>query len=158
MVFGGLVACRLVELAVAVVDGDLVPFADVDGVGVGEIGDAVGAERDVGVRIVHDGGAVGQGGAEGAGGEVVREAEGVAGLVRGELADALEDHLEHGVVGRCDGLAGDVGREEGFGDEVVLTAAQGAEGDVAFDDLAGARVGDRLRRSSSRGCSGGPTG
>ena len=58
------------------------------------------------------------------------------------LANALEDHLEHGVVGWRDGLSGDVGREEGFGDEVVLAAAEGAEGDVAFDDLAGARVGD----------------
>ena len=35
-----------------------------------------------------------------------------------------------------------VGREQGFGDEVVLTSAEAAEGDVSFEDLAGAGVDD----------------
>ncbi len=88
------------ELAVAVVDGDLIPDADVDGIGVREIGNAVLVEGDVGVRVVHDrDGLFRVGVRKGAGGEVVGEAEGVAGLVRGELAHALEDHGEHGVVG-----------------------------------------------------------
>ena len=93
-----------------------------------------------------------------AGGEVVGEAEGVAGLVRGELADALEDHCEHGVRfgviadcrgGPIPGLRSEtwgtrlsVRREKSFCDEVVLPAAEAAEGYVALDDLAGARVGD----------------
>ncbi len=37
---------------------------------------------------------------EGARGEVVREAEGVAGLVRGELSETREHHIAHGVVCR----------------------------------------------------------
>ncbi len=58
-------------------------LADVDGVGVGEVRDAVGVEGDPGVRVVHDGdGLLGRVG-ERAGGEVVGEAEGVAGFVRG---------------------------------------------------------------------------
>ena len=105
----------------------------------GEVGDAFFVEGDVGVGVVHHTGGLGGG----AGGEVVAEAEGVAGLMRGELADAGEDHLEHGVFcGILDGFADGVGGEEGFGDEVVLAAAEGAECDVAFDDFAGARVGD----------------
>ncbi len=68
---------------VAVVDGGLVPDADVYAVAFGEGGDAFLVERDVGVWVVHDGdglfGCVG----EAAGGKVVGEAEGVAGLVRG---------------------------------------------------------------------------
>ena len=72
-----------------------------DGVGVGEIGDAVLVERDVGVGVVHDGdGLIEVVWGKLDGGEVVGEAEGVAGFVRGELADALEDHGEHGVVCR----------------------------------------------------------
>src|ERR1700733_1858902 len=62
--------------------------------------------------------------------------------MRGELAETGEDHLEHGVVLGCDGLAVCVGGEEGFGDEVVLAAAEGAEGYVALDDLAGAWIDD----------------
>ena len=83
------------ELAVAVVNGDFVPVADVIGVGVGEVGVARRVEGDVGVGVVHDG--VGLG--DGRGGEVVGEAEGVAGFVGGELADAGEDELEHRVGG-----------------------------------------------------------
>ena len=79
---------------------------------------------------------------EAAGGEVVGEAEGVAGLVRGELAGALKDHGEHGITGGRERFAVEVGAEEGFVDEVVLAAAEGAEGDVAFDDFAGAGIDD----------------
>ena len=124
------------ELAVAVVDCDLVPLADVDGVGVGEVGDAVFAKRDVGVGVVH----YGSGLREGAGREVVREAESMAGLMGGELADALKDHGKHGVVLRGDSATGNVGTEQGLGDEVVLAAAEAAEGHVALEDLAGAGV------------------
>ena len=131
-----------IEFAVAVVDGDLVPVADVDGVGVGEIGDAVLVEGDPGVGVVHDGdglfGCVG----EAAGGEVVGEAEGVAGLVRGELAGALRGPWRAWDRERVGGVCRDVGREQSFVDEVVLAAAERAEGDVALDDLAGAGIDD----------------
>ncbi len=81
------------KFTIAVVDGYLVPDADADRVGVGKVGDALRVEGDVGVRVVHDGdGLVDVGVGEGAGGEVVGKAEGVAGFVGGELADALEDH------------------------------------------------------------------
>jgi hypothetical protein len=76
-VFGGFVVG--VELAVAVVDGDFVPIADVVGVGVGEVGMTGGVEGDVGVWVVHDGVGLRDAG----GGEVVGEAEGVAGFVGG---------------------------------------------------------------------------
>ena len=136
-VFNG--SAVVVELAVAVVDGDLVPQADADGVGVGEVGDVVFVERDVRVRVVHDGnGFVVVGVGEGAGGEVVGEAEGVAGLMRGELADALQDHLQGLVVFAGGDFAVLVGGEQGFGDEVVLASAEAAEGDVALEDFAGA--------------------
>ena len=78
-IVSSLIAQGLIELAIAVVDGDFVPCADVDGVGVGEVGVAGGVEGDVGVGVVHD--AVGLGDA--AGGEVVGEAEGVAGFMGG---------------------------------------------------------------------------
>ncbi len=89
-VFGGFAG--VVEFAVAVVDGDFVPDADVGGVALREIGDAVFIEGDPGVRVVHDGDGLFGGVGEAGGGEVVGEAEGVAGLVRGELAGALENH------------------------------------------------------------------
>ena len=64
-----------------------------------QIGDAVRVERDVRMRVVHDAdGLVGRVG-HGAGREVVGQAEGMAGFVRGELAQALEDHRQHGVIG-----------------------------------------------------------
>ena len=69
----------------------------------------------------------------------MHEAEGVADLVRGELAGAGENHLQH-VFG--DGLAFDVGREQRFGDHVILAGAAGAERDLALDDLAGAGIDD----------------
>ena len=66
------------------------------------------------------------------GGEVMCEAEGMAGLVRGELAGAGEDHGEHGIGGGRKRLAVEVWAQEGFADEVVLTAAEGAESDVGL--------------------------
>ena len=123
------------ELGVSEADSGFVPIADADGVGVVEGGLAGGVKSDEGVGVVHDGGAL----AEGGGGEVVLEAEGVADLVGGELAGAGEDHVAHG---GGNGSTVEVGREEGFGDEVVLTGAEAAEGDLAFDDFASAWVGD----------------
>ena len=52
-VFNGFIG--FIEFAVAVVDGDLVPDADIDGVALREIGDAVLVEGDPGVGVVHDG-------------------------------------------------------------------------------------------------------
>ena len=131
------------KLAVTVIDGGLVPEADADGIGVGEVGNAVLAECDVRVRVIHDGdGLVRVGVGVARGGEIVGEAEGVAGLMRGELAEALQDHGEHGVVRWRDGPALDVGTEQRLGDEVILAAAEGAESDIALHDLAGAWVGD----------------
>lgn len=131
---GGLVSAGG-ELGVTVADGGDVPRADAGGVGVVEGGLAGGVEGDEGVGVVHDGGALGDGG----GGEVVLEAEGVADLVGGELAGAGEDHFAH--IGR-DGFAFGIGGKEGFGDAVVLAGAEAAEGDLALDDFAGAGVGD----------------
>ncbi len=125
------------ELGVAETDGGLVPGSDADGVGVVEGGFAGGVEGDEGVGVVHDGGAL----AEGGGGEVVLEAEGVADLVGGELTGAGEDHVAHG---GGNGGSVEVGSEEGLGDKVVLTGAETAEGDLAFDDFSGAGVGDGL--------------
>src|ERR1700733_2127697 len=70
------------------------------------------------------------------------EAEGMSGLMRGELAGALEHHGEHGVAGGWERLAVQVGAQEGLVDEVVLTAAKGAEGYIACDDLACAGIDD----------------
>ena len=92
------------------------------------------------MRVVHHRDGLFGGVGEAAGGEVVGEAEGVAGLMRGELAGALEDHREHGIACRREWLAVDVGAEEGLVDEIVLAAAEGAEGDVALDDFAGAGI------------------
>ena len=92
--------------------------------------------------VVHDGDGLFGGVGKAAGGEVVGEAEGVAGFVGGELAGAGEDHGEAWVAGWGQGFAVEVGAEEGFVDEVVLAAAEGAEGDVAFEDFAGAGIDD----------------
>ena len=108
--------------AIAVVDGDLVPVADVVGVGVRDVDAAVLVERDVGVGIVHHAVGLRDAGC----GEVVGEAEGVAGLVGGELANAREHHLEHGIVVGLGHVAGLVGSEQAFGDQVVLASAQRA--------------------------------
>ena len=107
------------ELAIAVVDGDLVPIADAGLIGVGEVDRAVLGELLERVRIVHDGDP-----SLGAVVVVVAEPERVSDLVRGELTDALESGLVKDV-----GLlrAGGVRREQSFEDEVILAVAQGAE-------------------------------
>ncbi len=60
-----------------------------------------------------------------------------------QLSDARLDSL-HSLEGSVERThpGGCVGRQQRFGDEVVLAAAEGAEGDVALDDLAGAGVAD----------------
>ncbi len=67
----------------------------------------------------------------------MREAEAVPHLVRGELADALERQL-HRVVGGA--AARLLGAQQPLEDEDVLAHAQGVEGDVSLDHLAGARI------------------
>jgi len=79
--------------------------------------------------VVHDRGCRWLGRAVRAGGEIVREAEGVAGLVRGELTGAsqamatwgevlfLDKRIAHSFAYKVRGR---------FGDEVVLAAAEGA--------------------------------
>ncbi len=94
------------------------------------------------MRVVHHGDGFLRRVREAAGREVVGEAEGVAGLVCGELAGAGEDHGEHGIARRWQGFAVEVRREESFVDEVVLAAAERAEGDVALDDFSGAGIDD----------------
>src|ERR1700679_4192425 len=93
----GGIFCRLagfIEFSVAVVDGNFVPDADVDGVALGEIGDAVFIERNPWMGIVHDGDGLFGGVSEAAGGKVVSEAESLAWLMRGLPAGALENHRE----------------------------------------------------------------
>ena len=85
---------------------------------------------------------------------VVAEAERVADLVRGQLADALQRRF---VQHRRLLAAAGVRREQAFEDHVVLPIAQRSERDRRLDDLAGARVGHRCRPSSSRASSGGPS-
>ena len=70
---------------------------------------------------------------------VVAEAEGVADLVRRELAQPREHHprqLRRRLV------AGAIRRQQALREQVVLPRAQRSERDVALDDLAGARVLD----------------
>src|SRR5260370_42037022 len=67
-----------IEFAVAVVDGDLVPDADVGGVALREAGYAVLIEGDVGVRVFHDGDGFFGGGGGADGGERVMRTEEVA--------------------------------------------------------------------------------
>src|SRR4051812_29338571 len=83
---------RCSELAVAVVDSDLVPLADARLVGVGEVDRAVLIQLLERVRIIHD-----RDPALRAVVIVVAEPEGVSDLMRRELADALERRLVENV-------------------------------------------------------------
>ena len=80
-VFGGFFV--RIKFAVAVVDGDFVPDADVYGVALCEAGNAVFVEGDVRVGIVHDGDGLFGCVRKAAGGKVVSQAKGVAGFVSG---------------------------------------------------------------------------
>ena len=123
------------ELPVAVVDRDLVPVANARLIRVGQIDGAVVLQLLEGMRIVHhrDPSLL-------AVVVVVSESERVADLVRGELANARQRRLvEHG---RLLGARG-IRREQSFEDQIVLTVAQRPKRDGGFDDLAGARVGNR---------------
>ena len=120
------------ELPVAEVDRHLVPVADPRLVGLRDVDGAVGLQLLERVRIVHH-----RDPALGAVVVVVAEAEGVADLVRGELADAGQRRL---VELRRPLAAGLVRRQQPLEDHVVLAVAQRAERDRGLDDLAGARV------------------
>ena len=158
-IFDGLAV--VVKLAIAVVDGDLIPDADAGGVGMSEVGltrshefsnRSVGAQGDPRVRVIHNGDGLIEWVGEAAGGEVVGEAQGVAGFVGGKLADALENHLQRGIVGRIGcGFIFFVGREKGLGDEVILAATEAAEGHIALDDFPVARIDDGCAVAPSTG-------
>ena len=74
-------------------------------------------------------------------GEVVGEAEGVAHLVSAELPDAREGELDR-IVGSAG--AGGLGPEEALEEQPVLPHAEGAEADVALEDLPRPRVRHRV--------------
>ena len=71
----------------------------------------------------------------------MREAQGVAHLVRRQLAKPRDGDL-HRIVGAA--LALLVGAHQALEDQHVLAHPKGAQQHRALDDLAGARVGDRL--------------
>jgi hypothetical protein len=87
------------KLAIAVIDGHLVPIADARRVGVGDVDGAVGAQFLLRVRIVHH-----RNPALGAVVIIVAQAERVAHFVSGQLADARQRGLVQDV-----GLLGAVG-------------------------------------------------
>ena len=131
------------EVLVAVLDRDLVPFADLGVVGVREIDGAVRPQRLERMRVVHD-----RDPALGAVVVVVPESERVADLVRRELAKAGERGLRQDRRGLVAVL---VGRQQAFEDPIVLAHPQRAERDDGLDDLTGARVDDgRARAPAAR--------
>ena len=123
------------HVAVQPVDDEAVPVADVLPVGVGEVDLAAGQLHPRG-RVVHHRNAALRRGAE-----VVREAQGVADLVGGEFAQAGDRDLH-----RIARTAGSVlvGADQALEDQHVLAHPERAQEDRALDDLAGARIGDRL--------------
>ncbi len=138
---------RLAARPVQPGDGQLVPVADPHRIGVRQV-DAPILQKDARRRIVHDAGAV-----LGAGGEVVRQADGVADLVGAQLAQAGERGL-----GRVVPAAGPdlVGADQAFEDQHVLAHAKGAQHHRAFEDLARAGVGHRLAIGPAAGSPVGP--
>ncbi len=130
---GGLVAAR--QDAVAIADGHLIPLADARRIGMGYVDGPVVKQLFLGMGIVHD-----RDPALSAVVVIVAQAEGMADFMGGELADASQGRAVEDV-----GLlvAGGVGREQSFEDQVILAVAQGAQGDGALDDLAGAGIVDR---------------
>ena len=121
--------------AVEPVDGEKVPAADSDAIGVGKVEGAVD-EPNPRRRIIHHRIA-----ALDARGEIVGEAERVADLVRGELPDPGERGGD-GIVGRA--ACRHAGADERLEDEHVLADPERTEQHLALDDLAGPRVLDDL--------------
>ncbi len=132
--------CLLIrrKLRIRMRDEKIVPRADADAVRMIEADRTVRVELHKRVRIVHD-----RAVAEPTRREIVREPERMADLVRRELAQARERHLLR-LVGELACVRLVVGREQRLGDQDVLTHALRAQRHRALDDLAGARIDDRL--------------
>ena len=123
------------KVLVRVQHGANVPQADPVVVGIVEANAGRRVEADQRERVVHDRRAILR-----ARREVVLEAERVADLVGRQLADARKRHVEH----RVRHIIAVVGPGQAFRDKVVLAHAQRTERHVAFEDLARARVDDRV--------------
>ena len=123
------------EILVAVEDRPFIPRADAHGVGLRKVYLVFAIQGDVGRRVIHDGAASVR-----APGEIMLEAERVAHLVRGQLAQPRQGHLQQARIG-CRAVF--VGLEQALGDEEILPHAQRPQRDAALDDLAGARIDHR---------------
>ncbi len=140
--FGLVGTCR--KVLITIDNGTFVPSADTGGVGFAEVEVAQRIEGDVGVRVVHDRSAVVD-----AGDVVVHEADGVAYLVRRELTEAGQRHLQHARIGLRTFF---IRFDEALRDEKILAHPQRTEQNMAFDDFAGAGVGNGAAvRPAARG-------
>ncbi len=124
------------EVLIAVSDRDFVPLADAFRVSVRQIGNAVRAEFRARRGIVHHRRATHR-----TRGVVVLQTERVAHLVRRQLAQTRQHHLQEF---RRGGVGFVVRREQSFGDQEVLTIAQRAERNASLNDFAGARIDERV--------------
>ena len=88
------------------------------------------------MRIIHHRGAV-----DGAGGEVVHQAQGVPYLVGRKLAQAGQGHFLHLRRRRLPAI---IGRQQAFCNQVILAHPQGTERYMPLDNLAGARIHHRI--------------
>ena len=112
------------ELPIAVIDRDLIPETDVDGVSRRQIRYAVLVERHPGVRIVHHRHRFRGSMRECAGREVMRQPQRMPRFMGGQLPGAGQRHGQHGIVLRREFPAHDIGREQRLRDEIVLPASQ----------------------------------
>ena len=126
------------KLGVRVRYEKIVPRPDADAIGVIEADCAAGVELDQRMRVIHH-----RAVAEPARREIVREAERVPDLVRGELAQPRERHLLR-LVRKLARVRLVVRREQRLGDQDVLAHTLRSQRHRSLDDLAGARIDDRL--------------